>query len=90
MSGMELMLGDWGEWVESNCVSCVSADVDVDEIGSARERFVRVERGESLAWLFFRPREKKANASRTGPCGWRGGLEDLVIDGGGTAEGCIV
>jgi hypothetical protein len=56
-----------------------------------RERFVRVERGESLlVWLFFRPRERKANASRTGPCGWRGGLEDLVIDGGGTAEGCIV
>jgi hypothetical protein len=64
-------------------------EVVVVEVG---ERFERVEWGEPLATLFLaRDREKKAKASRTGPCDGRGGLGYLV-EGGGTPAapaGCI-
>jgi hypothetical protein len=91
ISGLDLTPGDRRKSLRS--VS-VSVEVDVDDVGNVRERFERVEWGESLVKLFLRPRVRKANASRTGPGGgWRSGLGNLVDGGGGggggAADGCI-
>jgi hypothetical protein len=83
ISATGLVAGDWRESLAS-----VPVEVDVDDVGSGRERFERVERGDSLVGLFLRPRERKANASRTEPGVWRGGLGDLA-DGCGAPGGCI-
>jgi hypothetical protein len=86
MSGVDLKPGEW----EYSLASVpVEFDVEVEDVGKVRERLVRVERGESPLMLFLRPRVRKANASRTGPCGgWRGGLGDWG-EGCDTADGCI-
>jgi hypothetical protein len=83
ISETDLVGGDWGKSLAS-----VPVEVDVDDVGIMRARFERVERGDSLVELFLRPRERKANASRTEPCVWRGGLGDLA-DGCGAPGGCI-
>jgi hypothetical protein len=86
--GTESTAGDWRYSLAS-----VSVDEEVEvevvaEAGSVRERFVRVAWGEPPVLLFLRPRERKANASRTGPCGWRGGL-GILVEGGAASDGCI-
>lgn len=60
-----------------------------DETDGARERFKRTERGgpPSLV-LFLRPRLKKANASRTGLRGLRGGLGGPAV-WANISGGCI-
>lgn len=63
MSEADRPPGDW-----QNSLGFVSAEFDVDDVGNVGVRFLRVERGDSLVMLLVRPREKKANASRTGPC----------------------
>jgi hypothetical protein len=85
-SGVDLTPGEW----EYSLASVPGEfDVEVDDVGSVRERLVRVAWGESPVMLFLRPRVRKANASRTGPWGgWRGGLGSLG-EGCDAADGCI-